>query len=1030
MEVVPKVSVIIPVYNAEKYLRQCLDSVIGQTLQEIEIICIDDGSTDRSLAILHEYENADSRITVLTQENGYAGVARNYGMSVAKGEYLSFLDSDDYFEPSLLEKTYQQAKRIDADIVMCGAKRYHQKTGKTENMPWALDMNYLPTKQPFSRKDIPYNIFQITTSAPWSKLFKRAFIQAAEIQFQDTRNSNDLYFTAAALALADKIGYVNEPLVYYRVGQSNTIQLQKDQSPKDFYKALCAVREKLQEQGLYLDLKESFLKSVVSHCDHNFKTISLDALSLEERDEIMQEFIEGVPSISVIVPVYNMEKYIRECLESVLNQKLDNIEVIVVNDGSTDHSLEILKDYAKQDPRIVILDQNNQGVFAARNRALWYSHGEYVCFMDPDDFYPDNGTLELLYQKAKENQARICGGSFSEYRNGTVKKSFEEKNAKYSFSREGFINYRDYQFDYGYHRFIYDRKLLIDNQIFFPPYKRFQDPPFFVKAMVAAGAFYAVPQVVYRYRVGHQTSIRNLPADKLQDMLRGYLDNMLLSKRERLEELHRLTLERLESDYVCNTLMERLREKDGELLKLLIELNDAVDVELLQEAGLDLEGEKRYIIRELLELEGTGKMALSNAIFKSGKNDKRQIPVYIHNCQAYTATNIRPKASVIIPVYNVEAYLKECLESVIHQTLQEIEIICVNDGSLDDSLSIIEEYAKNDDRITVISQNNAGLSGARNAGMDNAHGEYIYFLDSDDYIQLDALEKLYVYSKENELDVLCFGADSFFENAELQKQKPGYADYYHRSKSMSDQVMKGEFLFYRMINEDLFRSSVPLQFIRFDLLKQIDLRFKVGIIHEDELFSPILLLHSQRAACITDNFFMRRIRDDSIMTNTQNTIKHFAGYFIVVFDLWSAFQGVSDISVFGQEALMKRVKALYANTISRYKKLSGGEIAQLASILPEEYLFLFNELNYGKCLPIKKLEKVVPKSNSEGALRAMVVQLNCEITNIHQSASYRIGRFITFIPRKIRGGIRCYKEHGMRYTLNRVREKFGALLGR
>ena len=99
MSTTPKVSVIIPVYNVEDYLRQCLDSVINQTLKDIEIICVDDGSTDKSLEILHEYEKKDSRITVLTQKNQYAGVARNVGMSVATGKYFVFLDSDDFFEP-------------------------------------------------------------------------------------------------------------------------------------------------------------------------------------------------------------------------------------------------------------------------------------------------------------------------------------------------------------------------------------------------------------------------------------------------------------------------------------------------------------------------------------------------------------------------------------------------------------------------------------------------------------------------------------------------------------------------------------------------------------------------------------------------------------------------------------------------------------------------------------------------------------------------------------------------------------------
>ena len=122
----PKVSVIIPVYNVELYLRICLESVLKQNLKEIEIICVDDGSTDKSLDILLEYAAKDNRITVLKQENLYAGVARNAGLAVARGEYLSFLDSDDFFEPDMHEEMYKKAKEDGSDVVVCGYWLYNQ----------------------------------------------------------------------------------------------------------------------------------------------------------------------------------------------------------------------------------------------------------------------------------------------------------------------------------------------------------------------------------------------------------------------------------------------------------------------------------------------------------------------------------------------------------------------------------------------------------------------------------------------------------------------------------------------------------------------------------------------------------------------------------------------------------------------------------------------------------------------------------------------------------------------------------------
>ena len=124
-----KVSVIVPVYNAEEHLNQCLDTIVNQTLKEIEIICVDDGSTDNSLEILNQYAQKDTRIKVIQQKNQYAGVARNNGLKIARGEYVIFLDSDDFFKEDLLEKTYNQGKKVDADIVLFGAKCFDNESG-------------------------------------------------------------------------------------------------------------------------------------------------------------------------------------------------------------------------------------------------------------------------------------------------------------------------------------------------------------------------------------------------------------------------------------------------------------------------------------------------------------------------------------------------------------------------------------------------------------------------------------------------------------------------------------------------------------------------------------------------------------------------------------------------------------------------------------------------------------------------------------------------------------------------------------
>ena len=175
---IPKISVIIPVYNMEEYLSQCLNSVTNQTLKEIEIICIDDGSEDNSLEILKSFAQKDERIMILKQENLHSGVARNAGLSVAKGEYLSFLDSDDYFELNMLEKMYKKIKKMNSDIIVCKSKSIDLENGKLNLRKFnrSLRLDLIPKTNNFSVRDIPNYIFQFCEGWAWDKLFRTDFI--------------------------------------------------------------------------------------------------------------------------------------------------------------------------------------------------------------------------------------------------------------------------------------------------------------------------------------------------------------------------------------------------------------------------------------------------------------------------------------------------------------------------------------------------------------------------------------------------------------------------------------------------------------------------------------------------------------------------------------------------------------------------------------------------------------------------------------------------------------------------------------
>ncbi len=234
----------------------------------------------------------------------------------------------------------------------------------------------------------------------------------------------------------------------------------------------------------------------------------------------------------------------------------------------------------------------------------------------------------------------------------------------------------------------------------------------------------------------------------------------------------------------------------------------------------------------------------------------------------------RPKVSVIICAYNSEQFLSKCLDSVISQTLQDIEIICVNDGSCDNTLNILKSYADVDKRIRVISQKNQGLSVSRNNAMQIAKGKYTAFVDSDDWLRLDCLEYLYLWSEYHKLDMLSFGGINYNDDTNAFQYNPYYAFEYLPAKWTDVFNYKD----CRNFIEKMAVSSC-LTFYNADFLKKNNIRW-IGekVCYEDNLFFTESLLKAQKISILKDKMYFRRIHDSCI---TQNMDKHFSDFLII-----------------------------------------------------------------------------------------------------------------------------------------------------
>lgn len=1026
-----KVSVIIPVYNVEKYLRDCLECVINQTLKDIEIICVDDGSTDESLAILHEYEEKDARVHVLTQKNRYAGVARNHGMEIATGEYFAFWDSDDLFELNALEEMYRHAAEMKADICLCGSDRFDTVSLKHEKMPWMLNLAAVK-EEPFCAREVK-TIFQVTAPAPWSKLFSASFVRAHELQFQDTVRINDMYFVYSALALAERIVYVDKTFIHYRSGQTVNLQSGVVKSPDiccSVHRALCA---RLKDEAVWNGIKASFYQCVIENLAYNLKLVEnnpdskerlLAALdegyfeflgfgyddigAIKDKRSFNKVFLEilkrradrpGVPSVSVAVAFHNNSEYVGTCIESVLSQTRKDIELICVDDCSADNTLELLREYEARDPRIrIIAKETNCGTLMARKSGALAANGRYIMFLDSDDFL-DPDACGTMFEESVRRQADILQISIGveDHADDPAAKAWLE-----DYLKAGDITCTRSEMQ---KHFYLDRDIAtsVVGKLYYAPKCKL--------------AYYSIPDI---YCVIGEDIFQQFFFSCSSDLFCGVSTRPLYWYRRGLGDSNSSVMSVQKFEKYCNmaVLYRQMQMFSAE------NRADAVTQSAVSAAGRRMCEDCCRIwngrIREEDKTEAFEVLLRSWSIFPefTGILEKttgapyaelikkwRPVPVYSSIGKRYSGDE-GPKVSVVIPVYNVEAYLSACIESVLRQSFREVEIIGINDGSTDDSLKVLEEYAARDDRITVISQENQGLSVTRNVGLTYVRGEYLLFLDSDDMLAPDSIEKLYAHAQEEKLDVLFFGAEVFFENELLKKKHDNYDNYYASSQYYPKD--SGQRLFVMLRRDHVYRESACLQFLRTDFVKSNALQFFPGIVHEDNLFTFKVCMLAAQAAKLDENFYLRRIRENSIMTTPSN-FRNLYGY-LKTFAQMMAFVELNPLDPECEKDILYYVSQIRKRVIQFTQSLPASEMKKAAQLSREDKLWfnLISDTAKGGY------------ASDISALEQRAEQAEQYLDDVHHSVSFRVGRAITWAPRKLRGGVRCLRDNGPQYTFWRA----------
>ncbi len=364
--------------------------------------------------------------------------------------------------------------------------------------------------------------------------------------------------------------------------------------------------------------------------------------------------------ISVILPVYNNENDLGQCMESVWNQTLKELEIICVDDGSTDDSLKILKEYSEKDPRIQLFHQKNQGAGAARNTALEHARGKYIAFLDADDSYADTDALERMFHTCEKFRIPICGCRwvYKAYKDGTRKKAglFKESEKK-------MLSYRDCQMHDFYQSYIFERKFLAENKIRFPLYRRYQDPPFLVKAAYGAETFAVEDVILYCYRIPERTT--RFDTKKTADMLRGILDNLVFARQHGLDILFRNTVKHLYS--YTDIIYDNVSPDNLEILKLLIQADEIINsaagtaycvIKPLRTVLFSKERYERLLLRKIAReqtfaLYGAGKLTRAFLAYFEKEGIAGRISRIVVSDAA-----VNPKDVRRIPVISYQQFLK------------------------------------------------------------------------------------------------------------------------------------------------------------------------------------------------------------------------------------------------------------------------------------------------------------------------------------------------------------------------------------
>lgn len=528
------ISIVIPVYNAEKYLEQCLNSIKDQTYKNFEVILVNDGSIDHSESICMDFVKVDTRFKYFTKVNGGASSARNFGLDHVTGDFITFIDADDWVDENHLEVLINNIKDNNSDMAVSSIKKFDMSNNFHFRM-YSNQEKYLLNYNKLNREEflvilpkliLANNSYKIAVS----KLFKKELV--SDIRFDESIiYGGDLEFFFKLYLNINSISYVDEVTYIYRLhdesSSSKFSQLHMEQELTIYKK----MYERIEELGLPTIHYVNTLRNLLDYRKDYLENRVLFNEYLEFLEKIEKKITYPKDLISIIVPIYNVSPYLRLCLESIEKQTYPHFEVLLINDGSRDNSKDICLEFAERDNRFKYIEQQNAGLSAARNTGILNSKGEFLTFIDGDDLIESN-YLEELYHTSLKNDSEIVVGSFKEFN--------EEDNNYY-------IHVFDYREEHYKHRELIENIAQIERRgiefetswgtlfhrrlfenVLFPVGKKIEDTRTNYKLYMESCKTSYIHKDLYISRIRKGSLINTVTENLLTDVLEALLERIAL----------------------------------------------------------------------------------------------------------------------------------------------------------------------------------------------------------------------------------------------------------------------------------------------------------------------------------------------------------------------------------------------------------------------------------------------------------------------------------------------------------------------